>query len=357
MKNLNTFVSDAWVNQTDAVVEKWDALPSDKKKTFTADYLKRSLDAGQVGLDNAQEAITKINTLRDDGKNTMDGIEKIVADMRKANRPLSDAERAWVVKGKTTIAGMLTEWARVQAEFTANMPVIFRGPYWGNVLKKGAIDQKMVDQIIARRKQGIDISNDFGKQSPVVARMQEYAKRYPILAAELAQAEKDRTGKGHEGTGELVKKIAALEAGNKAWDDALTSNIGKLVNSISEYFKIAKIIIDKDKKGFGASLLKGVKLLVSDKEKAKDKAKASANQMNVAVKMKTWPAMIKAIKGDLKTRHMEHESLTAQLKNAGPQADPFRKMLTTIGATLGARQIDIDALAKQVDEALAAISK
>ena len=79
--------------------------------------------------------------------------------------------------------------------------------------------------------------------------------------------------------------------------------------------------------------------------------------MNVAVKMKTWPAMIKAIKGDLKTRHMEHESLTAQLKNAGPQADPFRKMLTTIGTTLGARQSEIDALAKQVDESLAAISK
>ena len=354
MKNLNAFVSDAWVKQTDAIAEKWESVPAAQKKTFSSDYLKRCLDAGEAALSNGKEVLTKVNTLRDGGKQAMDGIEKIVADCRKANRHLSDAERDWVKKGKTTIDAMTPEFQRLTTEFTSNMPVIFRGSFWTVPLKKGAIDQKMVDKISAKRLEGINVSNEFGKQSAVVARMQEYAKRYPILMAELIQMQKDREGKGHEGTAELTKKIAALEAGNKVWDAALEQNIGKLVSSISSYFDGK---IDKDKKGFGASLVKNVKLLVSAKEKAKDKNKAKADAMMVQTKLTAWPAQIKAIKGDLKTRRMEHESLTAQLKNAGEHAEPFRKMLATIGTTLQTRETDVDAMAKQVDEALAAIKK
>lgn len=354
MKNLNAFVSDAWVKQTDAIAEKWDSLPAANKKTFSADYLKRCLDAGETALANGKEVITKVNTLKDGGKQAMDGIQKIVADQRKANKPMSDAERDWVKKGKATIDAMLPEFQRLTTEFTSNMPVIFRGSFWNTVLKKGAIDQKAVDKIMAKRLEGINVSNDFGKQSPVVARMQEYAQRYPILAAELVQLEKDRTGKGHEGAGDLAKKVQALEAGNKAWDDALDNKIATLVGSISSFFDGK---IDKDAKGFGASLIKNVKLLVSAKEKAKDKAKAKVDQMTVQTKMTRWPADLKAVKGTLKTRRMEQESLAASLKNMGEPAAPFRKMLDAIKVSLDKREQEVDALVKQVDEALTALKK
>lgn len=235
--------------------------------------------------------------------------------MRKAQRPLSDAERDWVKKAKLTVDNLLPGFSALTTEFTSNMPVIFRGSFWATAQKHGAVTQAMIDKISAKRLEGINVSNEFGKQSAVLGRMTEYTKRFPILAAELAQAEKERTGKGFEGTAELTKKIKALEAGNAAWDKELDDKIAILVSSISAFFKV-------DKKSFGESLLKNVKSLVSAKEKAKDQAKAKADQMNAQAKMARWPADLKAVK-----------------------------------VALDKREKDIDALAKQVDEALVAIKK
>lgn len=362
MKDAAKFHTQAWVKKTTieagdknnpGLYKKWE---SKKQKQWQADYMDHCAQVAAMVVENATETLQKANTLKDKCKRAMDGLEKIVEAKRKKSTPMSDAEIDWVEKGKSVIEGSTAEFVAMVKAYSDNTPMALRENFMDGLDKDGAVTAQMATKIKTSRKAGIDIGNEFGKQSAVVARLAEYRQRWEILSTELSRLEKAATGKPQESAAELTKLIKDLQAGNEKWEQDFTNNIGKLVSNVEEYFKALKIKIDKDNdKSFGDSLLKNVKLLVSAKEKAKDKKALSDQQIQVKMKLDKWTTDLKGVKGGLKTRKMAHQSLTASLQNAGPNAEPFRKILVGIGSALDKRDTEVDALADKVKAAVAAL--
>jgi hypothetical protein len=356
MKNAAALLTPQWVAQqkveSETLFKTWG---SSEQKKWQIAYLQRCGQSSAMVLENGQETVTKLNALKAKVKTAIDGTEKIVEAQRKKSQHLSDAEHGFLEKAKAVVDGSAAEFAALTKAFSDNSPMAFRENFMDGAAAAGALTSEMVAKIKGARKPGIDISNEFGKQSPIVARMAEYRERWAILSSELSRLDKMRTAQGHEVHLQLTQQIKELKAGNEKWETDFANDIGKLVSNISSFFDGK---IDKgDDKSFGASLMKNVKLMVSSKAKAKDKKAIADKQIQVKMKLDKWTTDIKGIKGALKTRLMAHESLTASLKTMGPQADPFRKILADVGKALATRQDEVDALMVQVSDAITELKK
>ncbi len=356
MKNAAALHTSSWVSQTkkeaNEQFKKWDSA---KKKKWQTDYMAHCSQTAAMILENAQETLSKANALKDSMKAGLDGMEKIIQAQRNKSVPLTDGERAWIQKTKKTIEESPAQFAAFTKAYSDNSPFAYRDGFMEDPLKDGALTADMVSKIKAERLVGINTGNEFGKQSPVVARLAEYRQRWTILENELQTLEQTRGGNPQQAAAELTKQIKELQAGNVKWETDFANDIGKLVSNIEGHFEGGGKV--EKGKGFGASLVKSVKLLVSAKAKAKDKKAISDKQITIKAKLDKWTTDLKGVKGALKTRLMAEESLSASLSQFGPAADPFRKMLADIKAGLNMRQTEVDALILQVNEAINELKK
>jgi len=350
MQNAGAVLTDAWVKQKDAEAadfKKWDK----KKQTqWQVDYLSLSLRAFKMAQENATEAKSRISAVRDGMKTALEGVDKIIKDKRAKNEPLSDAERAWIAKGKQTIEGSDAAIAAIIKSYSDNSPFAGRLDYYAGVIKAGALPADAANKIKAVRLPSIDIGNEFGKSGPLTQRIAEYRARWAVLMKEVDGLAKQNAGKGPEWAKQLNDQLKAFQAGMDTWSTDLDATVGKVSRNLTN--ALGKID-SSTPKNFGASLLKAIKTKASSKEK--DKAKNDAE--NIKLNLKMGQDRLKEAKGSLKTRTMEYKSLEAQLKDAGPYAEPQRKVLAALGTKLAAHQSTVDALAKDIDGAVAAAGK
>jgi len=347
MQDAGKLLSAAWVAQTDKEAKLWKTWGKAKQKKWSQDDLALSLKAFGLVLDNAKETLTKINVVRDAMKTALDGTEKIIAVKRQKSEPLSDAERAWIGKAKATIDGSAKVVDALTKTFSDNSPFAGRGDYHKGPLADGAIGADFPAKIMAARTAGIDPGNEFGESGPVTLRRDEYLKRWDVLMKELDALEKQRSGTAQEWAAAVNNQLEDFQASNEKQAFDLDTTISKVQRNVTN---ILGKVDASTPKGFGAALVKAVKLKVS----AKAKGKADDDLKALHVCLKGAADTLKQAKGSLKTRTSEFQSLTAQLKDAGPHAEPQRKTLAALGAKLGEYQTTIDGLVVQVDEATAA---
>ncbi len=350
MQNAGELLSDAWVAQMDQEAKDYKTWDKARQKKWSQDYLALSLRAFGMALDNAKETLSRINAVRDAVKLAIDGADKIVAAKRKKNDPLSDAERAWLAKAKAAVDGSAAKVESLTKAYTDNSPFAGRLDYYRTAVAEGALGSDVPAKIMAARKQSIDVGNEFGKAGPVVLRLAEYRKRWEVLAKEIDGLARQRSGKVQDWAVAINQQIKDFEAGNEKWLFDFETVLGNVARNIEG--AVGKLDA-KNPKGFGASLVKAVKLKVS----AKAKDKASGDTKALQTFLKAGADKLKIAKGSLKTRFVELQSLNAQLKDVGPAAEPQRKLLAGIGKKLDEHQQTIDALVTQLDEAVAAARK
>ncbi|MEO7010184.1 MAG: hypothetical protein ABI156_13630 [Caldimonas sp.] len=347
MQDAGKLLSSAWVAQTDKEAQKdWKAWDKTKQKKWSQDYLNLSLKAFGIVLDNAKETLGKVGAIKDSVKTAIDGTEKIVESKRKKNTPLSDAERTWIAKSKATVADSAKLADDAIKAFSDHSPMAGRIDYYKGALAAGAIGADVPAKIMATRKASIDVGAEFGKSGPAIIRLEEYRKRWAILMAELSGLEKQRSGNVQEWALAINKQLKDFQAGNEKWAFALDGIISKIARNLQN--TLGKI--DETPKGFGASLAQAIKVKVSSKAKGK----AADDLMALKIYLKNTADNLKAAKGSLKTRLVEFQSLTVSLKDAGPYADPQRKVLAALGLKLAEYQKSVDTLVVQVDAAAAA---
>ena len=350
MQDAGKVLTDAWVKKTDKEAEtdfkSWDKT---RQKKWQQDYLVLSLKAFEMALANAKETLGKINAIKDSVKTAIDGTEKIIAAKRKSNEPLSDAERGWIAKAKGSVEGSEAAVNALTKTLSENSPFAGRGDYYKKPLEAGAIPADMPGKIRTARQASIDVGNEFGKSGPTTNRLAEYRARWIVLAKELDGLGKQRSGNQQEWALAINKQLKEFQVGNEKWESDLTFTLSKVAGSL----KNALGVIDANPKNFGASLAKAIKIKMSSK--AKDKASDDAK--NVKLNLKMGQDRLKEAKGSLKTRLTEYNSLEAQLKDAGPFAEPQRKVLAALGKKLADLQATVQTVAKNVDDAAALASK
>ena len=352
MKDASKVLSPAYCSKVDQETseKEWKKLDKSKQKKWTQDFIKTSLEAWAMVVDNANETVAKITAVKDSMKTAIEGMEKIIEDKRKSNTQLTDAERAWIKKGQTVIDGSAGAVDALTDQFSKFSPMAARGEYFASPLKVGAISKDQVNAIKAARSKGIDLGNDFGKSGVLTRRMEEFRKRWAVLIAELDGLQKRISGESHQWAANLTKQIKAFADGNEKWSQDLEAMIGKVSRNITG---LLGLIENTTPKGFGPSLVKAVKLKVSEKARTK----AAFDAVGVSAYLNNMRTFLKEAKGSLKTRLVEFKSLNEQLKDAGEHAEPFRKTLATIGVKLVEQQKTIDELAVSVDEAISAAGK
>lgn len=365
MQDATNLVTPSWVAERDKEAKACKTWDKAKLKKWQDDYLKTSLLCAKIVLENGQETVQKLDALKVQMKGALEIAEKLVQQKRKANSPLSDAESDYIEKAQSVIGNGDKAFKALVAQYTAKVPDAqngaFRGSFWAYSMESGAVTEAMKAAIMAGRKRGIDLSNEFGKTSPLVAQFAEYPKRFAILQTELKNLQKLASGKSAEWAADITQQIKALEAGNVQWTDDLDAQIAMTANKLKSVFDNIGKLDSGSSKSFGASLVKNAKLMMSNKAKEKDEKKLKAAETarsSAENQLITVPGKLKLLKGGLKTRKKERESLLASLdKVSDEMAAPFRKMLDVVGKSLNEREVQIDDLDQQMSEALAVLRK